>query len=243
MPRSLRFAPPGLFLHITQRGNYRQRVFFRDADRFRYLNLVDRYSAERQVTIAGYCLMSNHVHLLACGEREGAISEFMKCVSGEFARYQHGRLDRKGRFWEGRFYSCALDESHLTTVLRYIERNPMRAAIVEHAAEYPWSSAGAHLGQCSYPSWLDGPAFSSRWTRDQWNSLLTENHTRGQLAAIRFATQLGRPLADEQIVRDLERQWNVTLLPVNGRGRPRKQPGRHELPQTESSLLAGSSCS
>src|SRR5436190_22195936 len=97
MARKNRFAPPGFWLHITQRGNYRQPVFTRDADRQHFLDLVDTYSAERGVRIAAYSLMGNHYHLVATGDRPDAISLFMMNVNGFYARYRHAAQGRTGR--------------------------------------------------------------------------------------------------------------------------------------------------
>ena len=81
MPRRLRFAPPGYWLHLTQRGNNKQPVFSTDADRQRFLDLVEQHSEERDVRVAACTLMSNHFHLIAVGDRQDAISHFMREVN------------------------------------------------------------------------------------------------------------------------------------------------------------------
>ena len=88
MPRKNRFAPPGYWLHITQRGNDRQRVFLSDADRQYFLDLLAARSQERAVRVAAYTLMSNHFHLVAIGDQSDAISLFMMDLSGLYATYR-----------------------------------------------------------------------------------------------------------------------------------------------------------
>src|SRR2546423_537060 len=127
MPRQLRFAPPGYNLHVTQRGNYRQQTFFTSSDYWVFLGLVSRYAPATSVDILAYCLMSNHFHLILRGHHADSIPQFMQAINGNYARYMHERLIRRGRFWQGRYYCCVLDNAHLVAALRYVELNPVRA--------------------------------------------------------------------------------------------------------------------
>ena len=102
MPRKNRFAPPGYWLHITQRGNDRQRVFLSDADRQYFLDLL-----------AAYTLMSNHFHLVAIGDQADAISLFMMDLGGLYATYRNAVHRHTGHLWQSRFYSAGLDSAPL----------------------------------------------------------------------------------------------------------------------------------
>ena len=110
MTRKPRFAPPHDALHITQRGNYRQPVFFTDEDRNQFLTLLNEHAHDRRVLVHGHTLMSNHVHLVVTGQEEGGVSRLMQHVTGQYAQYLHGRLNRRGRLWQSRFYSCFVEE-------------------------------------------------------------------------------------------------------------------------------------
>jgi putative transposase len=213
--------------HLTQRGNYRQRTFSTDED------LLNRHAAERQVLIAGYLLMSNHIHLLAHSDHEGAISAFMREVHGAYARYLHGRLRRNGRLWQGRFYSCPLEECRLTSVLRYIERNPVRAQMVKHAADHPWSSAAAHLGEAPWPEWLDKETFQSRWTVPQWSDLLTEIQPRTELADIQTATRRTFPLGSEAFIQELEQKGAPSCHQIRQDAPRKDRAGRTSFPKEQ----------
>ena len=95
MPRKPRFAPPNYALHITQRGNYRQPVFFTDEDRNRFLTLVDQHADDRRVLVHGYALMSNHFRLVVTGREDGAVSRLLQQVTGQYAQYLHHRPARQ----------------------------------------------------------------------------------------------------------------------------------------------------
>ena len=151
MPRKLRFAPPNYPLHITQRGNYRQQVFFCDDDRAHFLALLDHHADLRQVMVHGHALMSNHFHLVVTGQVEDGVSRFMQHLTGQYAQYLHGRLNRRGRLWQSRFYSCVLDPHHFLTALAYVHLNPVRARMLGRAEDY----ASAHCGLPVAPEWLD----------------------------------------------------------------------------------------
>ena len=82
--------------------------------------------------------MSNHFHLVAVGDQPDAISLFMMDVNGRYATYRHALERRSGKFWQGRFYSCVLDDAHWETALRYVELNPIRARIVDRVEDFRW---------------------------------------------------------------------------------------------------------
>ncbi len=235
MARKNRFAPPGYWLHLTQRGNYRQTVFSTDADRHFFLNLLDTYSAERGVRIAAYALMSNHYHLTAAGDRPDAISLFMMNVNGFYSAYRNATQRRAGRLWQGRFFSCLLDGHHWATALRYVELNSVRARIVKRAEDHRWSSARAHLGLEPAPDWLDTEQFQARWpTPGDWRESLT-TLTRAETAAIRQATRHDAVLGSDDFIQNLEQTYSVQLR-AKPLGRPRK-PATSAAPIPDSTLL------
>jgi putative transposase len=147
MPRQSRIELPGVPLHVTQRGVNRCATFIDDDDRAHYLRLLKEKSQKLAVRIHAYVLMSNHVHLLLSSDVSGAISHMMRHVGLSYVIAFNRRHQRTGTLWEGRFKSCLIDsEAYLLTVYRYIELNPVRAAMADDAQFYPWSSVHANLG-------------------------------------------------------------------------------------------------
>jgi putative transposase len=117
--------------HVTQRGNARQVILASDTDRLTYMALLREYGQLYHLSLLGYCLMSNHVHLIVVPHTEAALSQSLKQAHGRYASYWNGQKSSTGHVWQGRFYSCPLDETHLWEALRYVEMNPVRAGMVE----------------------------------------------------------------------------------------------------------------
>lgn len=125
---------PGVPCHITQRGVDRRESFSCDADRFTYLGLLRQNLSDAQVKVLGWCLMTNHVHLIAEPAREDSLSVLLRRVHGRYAQYYNARSGRTGHLWQNRFFACVLGPEHLWAALAYVERNPVRAGMVERAA-------------------------------------------------------------------------------------------------------------
>src|SRR5271169_6739696 len=132
MARLARVVAPGLPHHVTQRGNRRQRTLFCDEDYQTYLELMAEWCAAHEVEIWAYCLMPNHVHLIAVPHS----ADGLRRTFGEGWR---------GHLWQGRFASFVLDEPYLLTAARYVELNPVRAGLINAPSRYGWSSAAAHV--------------------------------------------------------------------------------------------------
>jgi putative transposase len=131
----------GIPFHLIQRGHNRSACFLSDHDRLRYLDELRLLARSHGVAVHAYVLMTNHVHLLATPERDGGVSHLMKQFGQRYAQYFNRAHGRVGSLWQGRFHSCMVDgESYLLTCHRYIECNPVRAGMVTHPADYPWSS-------------------------------------------------------------------------------------------------------
>jgi putative transposase len=144
MPRRSRLVVPEIAHHITQRGNDRQAVFFSADDRRLYLHLLAQQAAACGTHILGYCLMTNHVHLVAAPDREDSLARTLGRTHAEYAQAVNRSRSRTGHLWQNRFFSCPLDPSHLENVMRYVDLNPVRAGLTDAAWEWPWSSARVH---------------------------------------------------------------------------------------------------
>ena len=204
MARPSRFVVPGVAHHVTQRGNYRQKVFYRDEDRQFYLQLLNRFARHYGVALLGYCLMPTHVHLIAVPQNSTALSRTLQRVHGDYARALHLRLQRVGHLWQARYASVALDEKHFWAALVYVEQNPVRAALVRDPAEWRWSSARCHLGMVE-DSVLDLEEWRSRYGSAAWKRVLEIGLEDAALEErIREATAKGWPLGDAGFVERLE---------------------------------------
>jgi putative transposase len=146
MPRRARVVFEGVVHHITQRGNYRQSVFEDDSDKRKYVEFIREYSEKYGMKIYAYCLMSNHVHFIAAPVKEDSLAMTFKYSNMRYSSYFNKKNKRSGHLWQGRFYSCPLQFEHALEALRYVERNPVRARMVELPWEYEWSSAREHVG-------------------------------------------------------------------------------------------------
>lgn len=207
--------------HVTQRGNARQVILSDDADRFAYLELLRQYSELHRLSVLGYCLMSNHVHLIVVPRTAEALAQTLKHTHGRYASYWNARNSLNGHVWQGRFYSCPLDEIHLWRALRYVELNPVRAAMVTGAEQWPWSSAATHCGSGVPETLLEMERWRKRWTIAEWREHLAAGELPTDMTALRQYTHTGRPLGSAEFVAALERS---TLRPLSPRkaGRPRK---------------------
>ncbi len=145
MARMARIVAPGMAHHPTQRGSRRMETFLCDDDYGMYLALMKTWCARHQVRIQAYCLMPNHVHLIAVPETPDGLSRAIGEAHRRYTRHINFREGWRGYLWQGRFASFVMDEDHLLAALRYVELNPVRAGLVDKLGDWPWSSAHAHL--------------------------------------------------------------------------------------------------
>jgi putative transposase len=225
VPRFARVVVPECPHHVTQRGNGRRDVFFTDSDREVYLGLLHQYTALRGVDVLGYCLMTNHVHLILTPYVETALAKVMREVSMRYSQFRNAVEQSNGHLWQSRYYSCAVDPSRVPIVMRYVELNPVRAGLAGRAEDYRWSSAREHVtegGATQSGGLLAVADWDQCWDAAEWATFLRSG--RDSTAEIREATYGGRPFGSAKFVEDLERHLERKLTP--GRpGRPRKAVG------------------
>ncbi len=220
LPRVVALGTPH---HVTQRGNARGFILDSDPDRAVYLQLLRHYALLHGLRVLGYCLMSNHVHLVITPGRIDSLALALKYAHGRYAAYFNTRYLSSGHVWQGRYYSCPLDFKHLWAALRYTELNPVRAGLVERAEAYPWSSAAVHCGTAADNGLLDLAPWRELWQSEDWRDYQTGTDTSEAEAAIRSCTHSGRPLGGPEFVKKLEAELGRRLAPSKG-GRPAKQP-------------------
>jgi putative transposase len=228
MVRFARVVAPSAPHHITQRGNARRFILEGDAERSVYLALLQQGVQRHGVELIGYCLMSNHVHLVAVPHRRDALARSLKDVHGRFASYWNAVNHSSGHVWQGRYYSCPLDEGHLWEALRYTELNPVRASMVTRASDWPWSSAAVRCGAEPVAPWLDMDLWGRRWSSDGWRTHLRATQDESSLLAIRDSTYSGRPLGSAEFARALEREAHRPLTPQKRGPKKRSPSGRKQ---------------
>jgi putative transposase len=222
MPRLSRTVFPGVPHHITQRGNRREDIFFTDEDREAYLSWLKEYCEKFGVEILAYCLMTNHVHLVAVPSTDDGLQRVLKPLHMRYAQRINRAKGWKGHLWQGRFFSSALDEAYLWAAVRYVERNPVRAGMERRAEDYRWSSAAAHCGK-GVDGLLNPESGLSRKLSEteDWSAWLAEGDETEELQMLRRNVEKGLPCGSEDFVQKLGRQVG-RLLEYRPRGRPKK---------------------
>ena len=220
MPRRARIVIPDLAHHVTQRGNYRQRVFKRDQDYQQYCLWMNEYAKQYTLNIVAYCLMGNHVHFIVIPRTEEGLAKTFNTAHMRYAQYINRQRKVKGHLWQGRFFSCILDEAHLYRAIRYVEQNPVRAKIVKKAWEYPWSSAREHAGGES-SSLIELSRRVDIVKQQNWREYLMEEDVP-MCEEMRIKTNRGLVIGTNRFVNQLEERLNLSLQCLNP-GRPRKK--------------------
>lgn len=202
MPRIARAVVKGYPYHVTQRGNYRQSVFESEGDYLRYKAWLTEYSQRFGLKIWAYCLMTNHVHFVCVPLQEDSLARMFNTLHMRYAQYFHKKQGLKGHLWQGRFFSCVLDEQHLQAAIRYVENNPVRANIVDGPEKYPWSSTLAHIKMVTDPIVSDD---CSIWTETKdWLEFLRNQADEEFIEDIRKHSLTGRPCGDDEFITRIE---------------------------------------
>ena len=210
---------PGHPFHLTHRGNNKQKVFYSDDDRRKYLFWFEEACQEWGMRVLSFCLMNNHVHFVAIANQLDSFAKVINVVHRRYAIYLNQKNGTSGHRWEGRYYSCILDSNHLMAALRYVERNPVRAQIVFKPWDWAWSSASEHIGKAKgCISLEDIQAFVSM---PSWKEFIDQDEQEEDLSEIRRETMSLKAWADLDFKESLESKYGVQLMPKS-RGRPRK---------------------
>lgn len=221
MPRLSRTVFAGVPHHITQRGNRREDTFFTDEDCKAYLSWLKEYSEEFHVEILAYCLMTNHIHLVAVPTTDEGLHRMLKPLHMRYAQRINRARGWKGHLWQGRFFSSPLDDAYLWAAVRYVERNPVRAGMKRRAELYPWSSAAAHCGNR-----IDGLLNpDSSWSKqflaaEDWSAWLAEGDESEEIQILRRNVEKGLPCGSASFVQKLGKRAGRGLE-YRPQGRPK----------------------
>jgi len=223
MPRQARVVFPNIPHHIIQRGNRREDVFFSDSDRKQYLEWLKEYCKEHKVEILAYCLMTNHIHLIAVPSTEDGLQKVLKPLHMRYAQKINRERGWKGHFWQGRYFSSPLDGEYLLFTTRYIERNPIRVKKVRKAENYKWSSARGHCGTAQDDILTKKMKWLNKYEGiDNWRQWLSIKEEKEKTDLIRRNTEKGIPTGSVRFIRRLEKLAD-RVLEYRPIGRPRKQ--------------------
>ncbi|HKQ22951.1 MAG TPA: transposase [Burkholderiales bacterium] len=225
MPRKPRLQAAGLPVHIIQRGNNRQACFFAEDDYRFFLDHLAKLSKRFRCSLHAYVLMTNHFHLLLTSDLDTGPSLLMKFLGQRYVQYVNRVYKRSGSLWEGRFRSSLVQtERYVLGCYRYIEMNPVRANMVKHPGEYPWSSYAVNaIGK--KVEWLIphgeylalGDDESRR--RNAYARLFATELDPGVLSDIRISTHGGYAVGDSRFREQIERSLQQRATP-RSRGRP-----------------------
>lgn len=226
MPRRARNYIPGPPYHVVQWGNNGEVCFIEPEDYQFYLDLWRQLSQRYGVLVHAYCLMTNHIHVLATPKTQSSFSDTMKVVGSRYAQYVNRKYRRTGTLWEGRHRSSLVQsDKYLLTCYRYIELNPVRAGMVGRPEEHRWSSYGANgwgdpgwiTPHPEYPRLADNSAERAYAYRKLFKHQLSEF----DLHLIRKAAHYCQPVGDSQFCVQIERKYGLKFGQM-ARGRSKK---------------------
>ena len=195
MPRAARASFGGLCYHVLNRGNGRLDVFHKDADFAAFLQLLADANERLPMRILGYVLLHNHFHLVLWPRKDGDLRRWMQWLMTAHVRRYHRHYHSSGHVWQGRFKAFPIEQDeHLLTVLRYVERNPLRANRVPRAEEWAWSSLSWRPTGKRPELLSDSPISFPR----NWVSLVNKPQMEDEVAAMQRIMQRGTPFGSDR---------------------------------------------
>jgi putative transposase len=219
MPRTARASAAGTWYHVLNRGNRFETVFHKPADYDAFVKAMADATDRTNVDILGYCLMPNHFHVIVRTHADGDLGRWVRWLLVAHAQRYHRHYHTTGHVWQGRYKAFPVqDDDHLISVLRYVERNPLRADLVTRAEHWKWSSL---------QSWINGDALLWRSPAavrdDKWVERVNEPLSADDLQRLRLSAQRGRPYGDEAWEKAAARRLGLEST-LRSPGRPRKSP-------------------
>ncbi len=215
MPRTARASIGGVCYHVMNRGNKKAQVFHDGEDYQYFLSLITRASERVPMRVLAYCPMPTHFHLTLWPHGNGDLSRWMHWFLTAHVQYYRRRWSSTGHVWQGRFKAFpAQDDAHLLGVLRYVERNPLRANLVSNAQDWPWSSL-YWCGKPFKPAFLcEGPLIRPK----EWLAWVNTPQTEEEVAAIRRSADRNRPYGQSE--------WVIRTAKELGLESSLREPGR-----------------
>jgi len=227
MPRTARVVPGGMVFHVLNRGVGRMRLFDKDADFEAFERVLDKTLETRPMRIVAYCLMPNHWHLVLWPERNGDLAAFMQKLTITHVRnwQEHRRRVGFGHLYQGRYKSFPVKgDDHFYQVVRYVERNALRAGLVRRAEQWRWGSLWRRVHGSAEDRQL-----LSRWPLPRpssWARHVNQPQSEAELTALRRSVARGQPFGDARWVQATAKRLGLQST-LRARGRPRKAQGNN----------------
>ncbi len=220
MARLARIVVPEVPHHVTQRGNRREPIFFEDGDYVFYRSLIAEAARRAGTQVWAYCLMPNHVHMIATPANEDGLRKTFAEAHRRYTRAINARFGWTGHLFQGRFGAVAMDEAHLIAAARYIALYPVRAGLIRHPRDWPWSSVRAHLEGRDDALVMVAPLLERV---PDFAALLEAEDTPEITERLDRAAGVGRPLGSAAWLADLEARLGRPLAPARRGPKPRVQ--------------------
>lgn len=227
MARLTRYNLPGQPQHVILRGNNRSIIFVAEEDYRFFIECLLKAAEQHGCAIHAYVLMTNHVHLLMTPEREDSIGKALQSLGRRYVQYFNYAQKRTGTLWEGRYKATLIDsERYLLICYRYIELNPVRANMVSHPREYPWSSYPCHAEGKVDKLITDHAMYVSLGKKKEerqasYRALFKSHVSKEMLVAIRDATNKGWALGNDRFMEEVASAVSRRIAPLP-KGRPKK---------------------
>lgn len=226
MARPLRIEYAGALYHVTSRGNRQEAIYLNDQDRQDFLSILRQVCERFNWLVHAYCLMDNHYHLLI-ETPEANLSKGMRQLNGVYTQTSNRNNNRFGHVFQGRFKGILVEkETYLLELARYIVLNPVRARMVRHAKEWPWSSFGSTAGDCPAPEWLTTDsilsAFGKRKSRAQkkYRQFVEQDQGQQELwKQLKNQVFLGTDAFVERLQKNIENDKDLSEVPQSQRRR------------------------
>ena len=217
MTRTARASQGGFIYHVLNRGNAKNDVFHKDLDFLAFVNLMRDVNTRVPMRLLGYCLMTNHFHLILWPFADGDLSRWMHRLMTAHVRRYHRHYESSGHIWQGRFKAFPVqDDEHYFTLLRYVDRNPKRAGLVESSQDWRWSSLNPTARNCPEGLLSEGPLPKG----SEWLQFVDSIETEAELKAIRHSIQRGTPYGDSEWQNSTAIELGIESS-LRPRGRPR----------------------
>jgi len=228
MPRQARIILNNTAHHIVQRGHNRQAVFIEDADYQYYIDTLKEWKEELGVKVYGYCLMTNHVHLIIdpCNNN-ASLGKLMKRLAGRQTRYVNRLERRSGSLWEGRYKSSPIEtDCYLLACCRYVDLNPVKAGMVKRAEDYVWSSYAQKIG-FDDDKWLDDDICYLALSEDieerqqRYIDYVNKGSPENERQFICHSLQRGQLTGTDRFIKEVEQRLDIRIE-NRAPGRPKK---------------------
>ena len=195
---------PGLPHHVIQRGLHSRKTFLNNKDYAVYLEIMSDCTRRNDVEIWSYCLMPDHVHLIAIPKEKKSLSNCLRAAHGRYTKYINYRTDSSGQFWQGRYASHLLDEQYLIACSRYIEINPVKRDYVSQPEDWKWSSAMAHMKKTDDSLVYVKPLLQR--VKRKWQDFLAEIRPENEADLFYLHEKNGRPLGNDAFLAMVEKR-------------------------------------